>query len=227
MKSTTALSTIFISLSLPLSTSFLVPNYYPCAHQQQYQKCPTTTITRFLSQEPEDEIEAEDISSEYNPDESMPDEAGIELGSMFAQFLKEKNLSSNDVDDDTDIEEESEETTTNIDTLVSLQDDLDTDDEYSGSTIPDSTFNSEFDKNIKERMLSSPQSLIDLNVDLDMDLEDDDGEGGVVYSVPEKVPDSNLSAGEVVQLRTWSFFCSCVCSSFSRQLYHLTNQYLI
>lgn len=141
---------------------------------------------------------------------STPDEASTELGSMFAQFLKSNNITERFALDDDNTEDEEDDSET-MDTLVDLDDDLSEDDddadEYSAeSTITDEQFNQELDTNVKERMLSSPQALIDLNFDVDMDLDEEDldygdGSGRTIYKVPEKYPDSNLSAGEVVQLR--------------------------
>lgn len=78
--------------------------------------------------------------------------------------------------------------------------------EYTATPIPgyestDANFEQELDENIQERMTSSPNSLVNLNLDVDMDIEDlllEEEEGG--YIAPEVVPDSGLSAREVVML---------------------------
>ena len=128
----------------------------------------------------------------YDPNEHTPDDTGAELASIFSQLLQSRNISNiADIDDDYFQEYE-------------FDDDEEEDPEEFGEEDPDvaseEEFRAELDESIKERMLSSPQSFLDLNVEIDMDLDDDEGDE---YTVPEVVPDAGLSAGEVVQLGEW------------------------
>jgi len=155
----------------------------------------------------------EEASINYDPDEHKPDEEGMELANMFSQLLQSRNVSKVE-----DLRED--DITVYLENPIDIDDDDDDDDdvnpndamydesitqaeyeaEYDGveSNISDDELSQDLDNNLKERMLSSPQALVDLNLDLDMDLED--LEEGNAYQVPTVVPDSNLSAGEVVKL---------------------------
>lgn len=142
----------------------------------------------------------------YDPDEHKPDEEGVELANMFSQLLQQRNVSKledlreddispylenpidmDDDDDDDDMEDGESITIAEYDAEYNVE-----------SDISDDELSQDLDNNLKERMLSSPQALVDLNLDLDMDLEDLEEDNA--YTVPAVVPDSNLSAGEVVKL---------------------------
>lgn len=86
-------------------------------------------------------------------------------------------------------------------------------DEYTASPAEgyestDAYLEKELDANIQERMRSSPSAFVNLNLNVDMNMENDLLEEELSmeekeedeYTVPDVVPDSGLSAREVVML---------------------------
>lgn len=126
------------------------------------------------------------FSTPENPGDSGSenDEEGFSLASDFAKILQERNIKL----DDEDLEE--------------LNDDEDDEDLLEEEDVEDVTISDDqVYRELDERVLETAGGFVDLlsgTTDEDDDEEDEVDEKPKVYEPPKTVPDSSLTAGEVV-----------------------------
>jgi hypothetical protein len=223
MKLSTSSTVILASLIISPTSSFLSP-LHKRIHPHNTNN-PRTSLL-FLSEDPSNQDPEGSINNPSQQDYSIPNEEGAALASELSKLLLSRNITSLDDVADEDVTSALGFTREEFDAEFNINDDDDDEDERieaqdeelenaylqefttrTDSEMSDEEFNKELDTNIKERMLSSPRSFVNLNLEVDMDLGE--GEDGEEYKVPEKVPDSNLSAGEVVKLGELVLLCDC------------------
>jgi hypothetical protein len=153
------------------------------------------------------------FSTPDNEDDSTPDQEGASMAAQFFQMAQAKGVTLDDDDllDDEEDEEEDYEVENTVDDGDDDDDDDDDDDEE--PNIPQGAVDAFLDKKltddrlyseVKERVLDTAGGFVDMvrgPSDDDDDDDDADDMGDVIpYSPPMIVPDSELTAGEVVLL---------------------------
>jgi len=156
-------------------------------------------------------------------DDDNPDEEGSNLAAELFKMIGERNIQLDDEDLLEDEDDDEEEEATSASSTVTSDDDEEDDDEEDEMNIPQGAINAflgydtgdvgeklagnvtltndQLYSEMKERVLDTAGGFVDL-VGGPRDEDDDDIEDGgkpKEYKAPETVPDSGLSAGEVVQ----------------------------
>ena len=171
-----------------------------------------------------------------------PDEEGADLAAQFFKALSDRNISldDDDDDDDDDDEEDGEETESNNNDETGLFEEDDADDailrEYDVPSTEEGmtelTDTQIYDE-MKDRVLESAGAFVELASVSMVGVGDDDENDGVLglatgggglgdeeeegngmYRPPMIVPDSGLTAGEVVELGEWIYIYSSTTSLF-------------
>lgn len=196
------LSCAFVSPSAPLtqfksSVSSLNHHYY---HRRPLS---STTSLRMSSNDGDGDV-------------GSTDEEGADLAAQFFQAMKDRNinisLEGDEVEDD---EIDSSPASASSGSGGDLDD---SDDailrEYDVSmTERASLTNEQIYDEVKDRVFESAGAFVEYTkgVNDDADGEYDDSPSMMVYTPPQKVPDSGLTAGEVVELGEWSVHMMCLC----------------
>jgi hypothetical protein len=150
------------------------------------------------------------FSTPDNEDDSTPDQEGASMAAQFFQMAQAKGVTLDDddllddEDDDNDDDEDYE--------VENTVDDDDDDDDDEEPNIPQGAVDAFLDKKltddrlyseVKERVLDTAGGFVDMVRGPSDDDDDDDEYGNDTnkpYSPPMVVPDSELTAGEVVLL---------------------------
>ncbi len=136
------------------------------------------------------------------------DEEGADLAAQFFQAMKDRNISFDGDEVEYADEEDDEFNEAAYDPSASVPPgDLDDSDdailrEYDVSMTGEgaSLTNEQIYDEMKDRVFESAGAFVELTKGVNEDGEYDDSSNSKVYNPPQKVPDSGLTAGEVVEL---------------------------
>jgi len=144
---------------------------------------------------------------------SSADEEGADLAAQFFQAMKDRNISfdGDEVeyadDEDDEFDDESPDSSSALAASSSSGGDLDDSDdailrEYDVSMTGEGTSltNEQIYDEMKDRVFESAGAFVELTKGVNEDGDYDDSSSTMVYNPPQKVPDSGLTAGEVVEL---------------------------
>lgn len=157
---------------------------------------------------------------------SGTDEEGADLAAQFFQAMKDRNISfEGDEVDFADMEDDEFEST---DSSYSATGDMDDGDdailrEYDVSMTGEgaSLTNEQIYDEMKDRVFESAGAFVELTKGVAEEGDYDDSSAAMVYTPPVKVPDSGLTAGEVVELgKCICYMCCCVCCIVMFSLQH-------
>lgn len=141
------------------------------------------------------------------------DEEGADLAAQFFQAMKDRNISFDgdeveyaDEEDDEFVDEAYDPSSSASVPPGDLDDSDDSDDailrEYDVSMTGEgaSLTNEQIYDEMKDRVFESAGAFVELTKGVNEDGDYDDSSSSKVYNPPQKVPDSGLTAGEVVEL---------------------------
>lgn len=190
--SVAALSKAFVSPKVPLPQfkSLSLMNHHRASH---------TISTLFMSS---------DGGSERG--DNSTDEEGADLAAQFFQAMKDRNISfEGDEVEYADLEDDEFESSDSSSESASYDVGGDIDDsddailrEYDVSMTGEgaSLTNEQIYDEMKDRVFESAGAFVELTKGVAEDGDYDDSSAAMVYNPPVKVPDSGLTAGEVVEL---------------------------
>ena len=187
--SVTALSSAFVSPKVPL------PQFKSLS--LNHQRASHTISTLFMSSD------------------DSTDEEGADLAAQFFQTMKDRNISfEGDEVEYADLEDdEFESSDSSSEASYDAGGDIDDSDdailrEYDVSMTGEgaSLTNEQIYDEMKDRVFESAGAFVELTKGLAEDGDYDDSSSAMVYNPPVKVPDSGLTAGEVVELGECSIY---------------------
>lgn len=148
-----------------------------------------------------------------NDGDSSTDEEGADLAAQFFRAMKDRNISfeGDEVeyadDEDEEFDESPDSSSSSAIATSSSGGDLDDSDdailrEYDVSMTGEGTTltNEQIYDEMKDRVFESAGAFVELTKGVNEDGDYDDSSSTMVYTPPQKVPDSGLTAGEVVEL---------------------------
>lgn len=203
--SVTALSSAFVSPKVPL------PQFKSLS--LNHQRASHTISTLFMSS---------DGGSERG--DGSTDEEGADLAAQFFQTMKDRNISfEGDEVEYADLEDdEFESSDSSSEASYDAGGDIDDSDdailrEYDVSMTGEgaSLTNEQIYDEMKDRVFESAGAFVELTKGVAEDGDYDDSSSAMVYNPPVKVPDSGLTAGEVVELGECSIYIRYVIIYFT------------